>query len=912
MLLFKTIHSGRFVKKIFNAKFTQTENADSQILAVSEKYLEFYQYNYDSNLQIPFLEQIFKQELFIHIYEVGILKSNNHYLLVLLTTCGLILMQYSSINNSFQTIANEKFNINSQEKDKLMNLKIDDTLGIIIAYSNTNRFFIYKFDDNNSNNKLTLLNSEFSQATGYFSNMIIFSKYITNFTNNDNILFHIKIPLKDNNGQFTSDDLYFDNEYRYIKLLDYQPTEIRNLNVDSYDNILSPFGNYLINVCKKAIAVTRLDFTPIYEIKFNDEVYLTGYNYFDCFLQLNFNKIIYVFKEDVLKKEINYTTVDNAKLIGKNFIRAAMDDYIFLYYDFNMNLILTKYNFFDNFTVKVDILNEYLDNSFFCLDSCLVQEGNVNRIYAISGFKGNSKLIKLEKGLYETRLNSFSYESVENIEVIEVSDCQFIFLSTYQNTHILRIKFENGLTNVENWNSLETIQNSKTLKFNKHVINSENLFTHISENSLAILNFSTSAVSEIKASIIFENNIVLGNSFVHNGLIYFIVYINSIELEIHQYDPTTSLLNKVSSYKLSDDICCFDFFLTNSKLILVLCTFTGKVETYIYDFTDQQFTFASNVILENNDDNQISPESINILLNKDIFVSTKEGYFCYFELNDDMTIKFIGPMKVSDDKEVLTISNSFIDSGNKIIQLYNSKNVYQLEFAQGLSDNLHIKKFKYIIKSSIAENRINFFKDIRLSNNTVLSIYQNHNTINLSTFTKPIDGNMVTDEIKLFNYNQLARRMLKYNDDLVVILVEKYDGNSLTNNMLMLYNLKTGQENVAILEEDRVKVNSLKFLDYKFSFANEENVIKYIMVSCENNKKGMLYVYKADEKELTLFNKLSFELPINDSCQLVGGVVLAMENMLGVLKIEIDDIKNFKLKFTESGAQKHFNRVFNY
>jgi hypothetical protein len=128
MLLYKTLHKGNFVKEIFKGTFyidTET-NYDTQILQVSEKRIELYNYLFDKNLNIPFLEPIITQDMFFHILDAKTINHAGITLLALLTNCGLVVMKCSPENKCFMPVCSESININYEQRDKLINIRTHD------------------------------------------------------------------------------------------------------------------------------------------------------------------------------------------------------------------------------------------------------------------------------------------------------------------------------------------------------------------------------------------------------------------------------------------------------------------------------------------------------------------------------------------------------------------------------------------------------------------------------------------------------------------------------------------------------------------------------------------------------------------------------------------------------------------
>lgn len=141
MLFCKTVHKGNFVKEVFSGNFTDDScgadnlnnnlssgnNFYTQLLLVSEKSLELFNYIYEEDLHIPFLEPIFNQEIFLHILDCKVMRNKNFgSLVILLTTCGLVVLKYSKDKKNFRTVCSELFNLNCEERDKLMYLAVNN------------------------------------------------------------------------------------------------------------------------------------------------------------------------------------------------------------------------------------------------------------------------------------------------------------------------------------------------------------------------------------------------------------------------------------------------------------------------------------------------------------------------------------------------------------------------------------------------------------------------------------------------------------------------------------------------------------------------------------------------------------------------------------------------------------------
>jgi hypothetical protein len=216
MLFCKTIHQNDFVKECFAFSYNEKQtNQQNSILVVGERTIQLYDYYYDDILNIPFLEPKINQNMFLHILDAKILNlrniiqtekkkedeytininsqnceflDNDHNLnfVVLLTTCGLILFKYAG--DGFLPVVSEVLNLNCEDRDKLMYLKIYNDLGVIVIYSNTDKVFVYKFDISNS--KLKLLNECNFSTKSYIVDLFIYP------TNCEKELFRVCCLLK--------------------------------------------------------------------------------------------------------------------------------------------------------------------------------------------------------------------------------------------------------------------------------------------------------------------------------------------------------------------------------------------------------------------------------------------------------------------------------------------------------------------------------------------------------------------------------------------------------------------------------------------------------------------------------------------------------------------------------------------
>jgi hypothetical protein len=131
MLFAKSLHKSNFIKELFIGKFIPDysfeENSESfQLLSVNENSMSIFNYIYERDLQMCFIEPKFSQELFFHIYDAKIIYPQESDLaaVIFLTPCGIILMKYNSMKNKFVQICSEILNLNIEDRNKLTNLKV--------------------------------------------------------------------------------------------------------------------------------------------------------------------------------------------------------------------------------------------------------------------------------------------------------------------------------------------------------------------------------------------------------------------------------------------------------------------------------------------------------------------------------------------------------------------------------------------------------------------------------------------------------------------------------------------------------------------------------------------------------------------------------------------------------------------
>ena len=121
--------------------------------------------------------------------------------------------------------------------------------------------------------------------------------------------------------------------------------------------------------------------SPLKTIKFDSSNILISSICFESYIQLVFDKVITFYSEN--DKQINikekYSLLDiknegnhQNKLFNKSIIR--IDKNYFIFYDNMMNIFFTKYELNSKTnTLYVNLLNEFQNSTFFCLDSKIIK-----------------------------------------------------------------------------------------------------------------------------------------------------------------------------------------------------------------------------------------------------------------------------------------------------------------------------------------------------------------------------------------------------------------------------------------------------------------------------------------------------------------------------------------------------------
>ena len=125
-MIVKKLYNSKILKKLHNLK-------NNLFVEIYESEILLYKIEYDDIINNYVKNEIKNQKFLFIIFDGEILNNN----LILLISLLLILLKLINDNN-FTIISNEIFNINSELKDKFMNIKINKNFNIFYIYSNFN------------------------------------------------------------------------------------------------------------------------------------------------------------------------------------------------------------------------------------------------------------------------------------------------------------------------------------------------------------------------------------------------------------------------------------------------------------------------------------------------------------------------------------------------------------------------------------------------------------------------------------------------------------------------------------------------------------------------------------------------------------------------------------------------------
>jgi len=468
-----------------------------------------------------------------------------------------------------------------------------------------------------------------------------------------------------------------------------------------------------------------------------------------------------------------------------------------------------------------------------------------------------------------------------------------------------------------------------------------------------------SSLQEFFFNLFIEDNDIMIISAKHlyspNHNCFFVILIFSnfkISILKLNFNTTTNIDNiffqEESTMDYLTTVSAFDIMISNDKLLILTGTYDSKLEILSFEICSKKFYKKSEYFLEA-ENSDIVPESIKITNNNSlVFISTRIGKFVIFSLDTtNISLNFLGSFNPKNDEiEPIIISDCVNKEGNNYeLTLYSNNNSYILElhFSEDgknmnsrlnkllvenkISDlNMSEKVYKEKGEKLIMSNTINFFLNIKMFKNnkqdfSTISIFQNHNLICFSHFQKVIENSLLINNLKYFENNVLAKKILPLNESNICVLYNKTEDQILKWGFLIL-NIIDLKERIYEIEMQRdLKINVMKTIDVEFDnleYSEKENKFKYLLIGGEiietsQSKKGIFYIYKIevlknDYVHIDYLKKYTIGHPINDFCQLNNNIIFTCNNNIYSTLIEIDNL-NRNIEIIPKSVRPHMNKL---
>ena len=921
MMLIKTLFKGNLLKKIHTGKFLDTNDNIPQIIQVYESSINLSFCEYDNEIQQYTQTPIYHQNFFFIIFDSGIINNQ----LVLLTSTGLLILKFD--DNKWNIVIREIFNINCEERDKLMYLEINELLGIIVCYSNTQLFSIYRLNDNS----LLKINTNIIYTSMYIRKVFIFKK---------EDIFIVSI-LTQNTNLYSYENLCFsNNNYEEIKLKD-------NINFELYDTFTKKLTNailkesenqldidiifdinlhYIFAICEKFILIFKIDsifnydedkdqieFKCRIEFKEKKPIFIDYYEHNGIFFFF-FDEKLLIYKE---KNEKNIILLEKKKLIpkenkkqifGKNFLK--LNDGNSLFYDCKGSLIFVKFVDENDEKCTIKIINKLENEGMFLYDSTSDKNNKEKtKIYSLCGIKGESRLIRyvdgfIEDKIFETNINEEMSKIIfiENPVYGKVNknlELRLFLTSSFftSNLYIISPNFKMNKIKEFNIQGLGIYPSNKSLN-EYYIILKNEIF------SLTFTNADYSNFEEDKIFICNEGIQIISHSIfsLYNG-IYMIIYLSSRILKIIELTSK----KEIYEIKIPDniEISVLNNINLNNNVAILIGNYNGSLDILYYDINENKIDLdkkISNVFsIDDNNENSIVPETIKVV-DKYIFISTRTGEFCSFIYNDNEENKNLITVvadKISNNKIPLYISNIEIDDNNNYfysVDFYNIENAYNFKI-NFTPKNEACHKSTYIIKkNNNIDNQLIYFNKI----SKYVYLYQTKGKISFSTFyiynspsqyKKNIisQNNIVIDTVYNFNKDEKGVKIISFENNQILVITDKlffYLFNT-KNNTLILKNEIEIDKNTYL----NLKVKSLR--DFKIEIPNEDKYINIICVclqysSSNDYDKGMILIYELKDNQIIFIRKLLIPKILYDICFLKNYIVIGSDNSIGLISYEFN------------------------
>lgn len=619
-----------------------------------------------------------------------------------------------------------------------------------------------------------------------------------------------------------------------------------------------------------------------------------------------------------------------------------------------------------------------------------------SQIYSLIGERGNSQLILYEKALKEIKLAQFEYMKISNSILItnnindnenDINNNNILFLNNFNNTKIFNLNFSerkislDELTFEENQIPIEEKekenekQKEKTL--DAFFLSENNFFVQITNLQIRILQIKSNNKLEIIESLNFQNQknsvnnnkkhlqnfekilsklkteennlplIITNLKSIYSQLEncrYLIIFFSNfkisvikINLEIFSSEENSNLVTKDFLFDYYTSISIFDVSLLDENLLIINGTYDNKLEILLFE-TKKNLLKKSEFFLKGNI-SDIIPESIYILNNEFIFISTRIGNLAIFKLDSNsLELDFMASFRPDKNElEALTISNCKQISENFIeVNLFSNKNILflELEFSED-KKNLRKNSVKYLVdnlenlsaRKFAEKNEINFLNEFYLNekgeNPTKISLYQNNSSINISHFQKISENSLLPNKLKKFSEKIFAKKIVDLNAENICVLFNEKE-NDLENFWgIFIFNVKNfSEKKIKLRNINNLNIHVFKIFSVNFSnvnFSEKENFGKFLLIAGDffdeklEKKKGILFIFKILWNEnleisLSLLDEKIIDFPILDFCQIKNFAIFTCENYICSTEILLDN-ENLEIEIVPKYSQRYLNKL---
>ena len=936
MFVVKKLFSGNFLKKLHltpitafdtNENIEANDNDNENNINIEEnereKQNKFYLVSiYESSIDINRCEfdnvinqyiqiPIIHQNFFFVIFDSGIIDQK----IVLLTSIGLFI--YNLEKNKLNLLDHDIFNTKCEPKDILMYLKINEKLNIVAVYSNTNLFFLYKFNKNSK--KCEKINQINKLCDGFIKNLNIFNIDNSNYfivtiqeqlaskflfenyiysINDKNEINEVEInKLSDDNAN----ELAIKNHIKYIANL-YENINKNYLDGKINDIRFSLTGKYIfiskengLTILKKQIIENeeKADLMIKYQFKYGTKVtksYFIDYKKINNYHMLIYDNKIRLFEEknNVLSR-IKLKPKENKKLLKNSNVLAQdinENEISLILYNYKNDISFVKIikeeekdlsenKLMDNF-YQIKVVTRLTNESMFCIDGAVInnKENNTYKIVGICGLQGESRLIKYSNIFNETNLSNKNIDKA----ITEISLVTDNFKINYFSNLLITSNFIKSNLYVLNKSFMIThIRefSSPALKIYP-VLNNPNTYILVLKKGIGQIIFKdiNANPSDFELKNIYEcetndnNNIsiLFSYNFVYNGINYVVIYLSNKHMICFNignlsklFDIEMDNLPQPSSLGviLIEDIKKLGFIFGNYM--------NNHILTIYYDIENNKFDMdqiSETEILDSLEKSFLVPEDI-LIYKYYVFMTTHTGDFIILKFNDK-NIKSC--LKIIFNLENITKNQSplkfaqieFDQSNNEFnIDFYSFKNAYNLKININVNDNNEIQcNYGQLTKYNFSQN-----KDLALlSFKKIYSDRKNNTNVHFYLQKGVIN----------FSYFQ------ENNDEY---------------GLLNMSNERTLNKIIGC--PDQVQRNNI-LIETIYKFPKEEKGIKVINLNEENNELLVL----TNNSKLYLFNeelKLIYIKNISDDAKKPDLV--------------IKGIKNFIIKEDDNGNECNINIV---